>query len=187
MNAQDELASLIGRHVAKDGINPTPIPRLKLIQGSRPTEPRHALHEPALCIVARGKKRVLLGEEAYLYGPERYLIVSVDLPVAAQVLATNPDDPYLCFRLALDAAMSREFREHDRARHRAAARTPRSTGDLARRPGCGQDRRRGDPALPLRRQHRHGPACHRRPRDRRAAHRIGRRRSVFAQIINRRG
>lgn len=109
MNGQDELASLIGRHATEDGINPTEIPRLNLIRGSRPTGPRHGVHEPALCIVARGKKRVLLGEEAFLYGPEQYLIVSVDLPVVAQVLEADPENPYLCFRLDLDAAMLGEL------------------------------------------------------------------------------
>lgn len=109
VNAQDELASLIGRHATEDGTNPTGIPRLKLIQGSRPTEPRHALHEPALCIVARGRKRVLLGEQAYLYGPEQYLVVSVDLPVIAQVLEADPESPYLCFRLDLDTTMLGEL------------------------------------------------------------------------------
>lgn len=104
MSGQDELASLIGRHTTEDGVNPTGIPRLNLIRGSRPTGPLHALHEPALCIVARGKKRVLLGEEAFLYGPGQYLVVSVDLPVVAQVLEADPEAPYLCFRLDLDAA-----------------------------------------------------------------------------------
>lgn len=59
MSGQDELAPLIGRHATEDGINPTEIPRLNLIRGSRSTGPLHALHELALCIVARGKKRVL--------------------------------------------------------------------------------------------------------------------------------
>lgn len=109
MNGQDEMASLIGRHATEDGTNPARIPRLKLIRGSRPTGPRHALHEPALCIVARGKKRVILGDEVYLYGPERYLVVSVDLPVVAQVLEADPESPYLCFRLDLDAAVIGEL------------------------------------------------------------------------------
>ncbi len=105
MDRQDELAALIDRHATEDGTNQTGIPRLNLIRGSRPTGLRYALHEPALCIVARGKKRMLLGEKAFLYGPERYLLVSVDLPVVAQVLEADPQDPYLCFRLDLDAAM----------------------------------------------------------------------------------
>ena len=109
INARDELAALIGRHAAADGINPTPIPRLSLIRDSHPTEPLHALHEPALCIVARGRKRVLLGKEAYLYGPEQYLVVSVDLPVVGQVVDATLEKPYLCFRLNLDAAILGEL------------------------------------------------------------------------------
>ena len=109
MNGQGELASLIGRHATENGTNPTGIARLNLIRGSRPTGPRHALHAPALCIVARGKKRVIVGDEAHLYGPDQYLIVSVDLPVVAQVLEADPENPYLCFRLDLDAAVIGEL------------------------------------------------------------------------------
>lgn len=109
MDRQEELAGLIERHATEDGTNPTGIPRLNLIRGSHPTGPRYGLHEPALCIVAGGKKRVLLGDKAFLYGPEQYLIVSVDLPVVAQVLDADPENPYLCFRLGLDATMLGEL------------------------------------------------------------------------------
>lgn len=109
MYGRDELASLIGRHATENGTNPTEIVRLNLIRGSHPTGPRHALHEPALCIVAQGKKQVILGDATYLYGPDQHLIVSVDLPVVAQVLEADPDNPYLCFRLDLDAAVIGEL------------------------------------------------------------------------------
>ena len=52
---------------------------------------------------------MLLGEEAYLYGPEQYLVVSVDLPVVGQVVDATLEKPYLCFRLDLDAAILGEL------------------------------------------------------------------------------
>jgi AraC-like DNA-binding protein len=96
------LAALIERNVATDGIQPTAIPRLFLIRSSQPTEPFHVLHEPALCLVAQGRKQVMLGGELYSYSREQCLVVSVDLPVVAQVIEASPETPYLCLRLDLD-------------------------------------------------------------------------------------
>ncbi|MBP2231811.1 hypothetical protein J2847_005130 [Azospirillum agricola] len=49
------LAALIERYAGEDGVHATALPRVVLIRSSRPTEPLHTLHEPALCIVAQGR------------------------------------------------------------------------------------------------------------------------------------
>ncbi len=99
---QSELAALIAQNLGTDGVHATAIDRLFLIRSSQPTAPLHALHEPALCIVAQGKKQVMLADEIYVYGPDQCLVVSIDLPVAGQVIEATPTVPYLCFRLDLD-------------------------------------------------------------------------------------
>ncbi len=104
MRQIDELAVLVGRLATTDGIHQTPIPRLALTRSAQPTEPMHALHEPALCIVVQGRKRVILGEGIYHYDASRYLVVSVDLPVIGQVIEATADEPYLGIRLDLDPA-----------------------------------------------------------------------------------
>ena len=97
-----ELAALIDQFSAADGVHPTPIPRLLLIRSSQPTEPLHTLHEPALCIVAQGRKQVMVRETIYDYDPTHYLVVSVDVPIIGQVIEASPAQPYLCLRLDLD-------------------------------------------------------------------------------------
>jgi AraC-like DNA-binding protein len=99
-----ELAALVARFTPGDGIHETAVPRLALIRAAHPSEPLHVLHEPAVCIVAQGRKLVMLGDEVFDYGGARYLVVSVDLPVAGQVVEASPEVPYLCFRLTLDPA-----------------------------------------------------------------------------------
>lgn len=99
---QSRLASLIERNIDADGIHATAVPRLFLMRASQPTAPLHALHEPALCIVAQGRKQVMLAGEVYFYDPEQYLVVSVDLPVVGQVIGATPTAPYLCLRFDLD-------------------------------------------------------------------------------------
>lgn len=109
MDRQDELSCLIDRYATEDGVSPTEIPRLFLVRASRPTEPIHTLYGPALCVVAQGKKQVLLGEEVYPYNRDQHLVVSVDLPMIGQIVEACPETPYLSFQLDLDAAMLGEL------------------------------------------------------------------------------
>lgn len=99
---QSELARLIEHHTGADGIHATEIPCLFLSRSSQPSTPLYGLHEPALCIIAQGRKEVLLTGNRFLYGPEQCLVVSVDLPVVAQVTEATPDVPYLGLRLDLE-------------------------------------------------------------------------------------
>ena len=99
-----ELAGLIGRYAEADGIHATAVPRLSLIRSSVPTEPIHALHEPAVCFVAQGRKQVLAGRSVHVYDSAKYLVVSVDVPVVGQILEASAEAPYLCLRLDLDPA-----------------------------------------------------------------------------------
>lgn len=105
MNLASDLASFIEQYASGDGVHETAIPRLVLIRASQPTEPLHALHEPALCIIAQGAKQVLLGDQVFAYDAAKYLVVAVDVPVVGQVTQATPDAPYLCLRLDLDPAM----------------------------------------------------------------------------------
>lgn len=100
-----ELTGLLARLMPADGIQQSAISRLSLIRASQPTEPLHALHEPAVCIVIQGRKQVMLGDRVYHYDASRYLVVSVDLPVIGHVIEAAADKPYLCIRLDLDPVM----------------------------------------------------------------------------------
>ena len=101
----NELAELIARYATSDGVHPTPHPRLFLVRLSQPTLPQHAVHEPALCIIAQGRKQVTIGPKAYVYDPSKYFVVSVDVPVTGRVVEATPQRPYLCFRLDLDTSL----------------------------------------------------------------------------------
>jgi AraC-like DNA-binding protein len=101
-NRQSELAGLIGRNIDADGMRATAIPRLFLMRASQLTEPLPSVYEPALCVVAQGRKQVVLADEVYFYGPEQCLVISVDLPLVGQVIEATPAEPYLCMRLELD-------------------------------------------------------------------------------------
>ncbi|MEK7343371.1 MAG: AraC family transcriptional regulator [Pseudomonadota bacterium] len=105
----DALAEQIARYAEDDGLIETAIPRLALVRWSGEGEPIHMVQRPALCIIARGEKRVLLGDAVLTYGPASYLIASLDLPITGTVTRASVAEPYLCFCLYLDPAILSEI------------------------------------------------------------------------------
>ena len=101
-NQRSGLASVIARNIEADGMHATAIPRLFLMRASQITEPLPSVYEPALCIVAQGRKQAMLADEIFIYGPEQLLVVSVDLPIVGQVIEATAAKPYLCLRLDID-------------------------------------------------------------------------------------
>lgn len=103
------LAEQIARYADRDGIMDTGIARLALVRSSQTGEPVHMVQRPALCIIAQGAKRVLLGDAVIDYGPASYLVASLDLPITGAVTQASQGAPYLCFCLYLDPAMLSEI------------------------------------------------------------------------------
>ena len=104
MDRMDERKAAIAQFATTDGIQATPIEGMSLVRISHPSEPMHAVHHPALCIVAQGRKRVIAGDRIMNYDAANFLVVSVDTPVIGQVVEATPEEPYLCVKLELDAA-----------------------------------------------------------------------------------
>jgi AraC-like DNA-binding protein len=97
------FAALIRACAPHDGSFAQRIPGIWAIRYSRKSaELVHAVQRPALCIVAQGRKSVMLGREVYEYKPPRMLVYSVDLPIAAQITRASAVEPYLCFMLELE-------------------------------------------------------------------------------------
>ena len=99
-----KLARLISAHAPHDGMFDLRVPGLHVSRTSRTNVEcaHHALGLPALCLIARGAKTVIVGEEVYEYDPSRMLVFSVALPVAAQVTQASQAQPYLALRLDLE-------------------------------------------------------------------------------------
>ncbi|WP_207483539.1 AraC family transcriptional regulator [Arenibaculum pallidiluteum] len=104
MDRRRELAELVARHMTEDGVRRTELPRVSLIRSSRTTEPLPVVYEPTLCLVAQGRKQVMLGDTVFQYDTAQFLVASVEVPVIGQVIEATPEEPYLCFCLHLDTA-----------------------------------------------------------------------------------
>jgi len=96
------LKKSIARWTDKGGLIETAIPGLSLYRLDEPTPPTSIMYEPRICMVAQGAKRVLLGDDTYVYDEHHLLIASVDLPTVVQIIKASRKKPYLGLVLKLD-------------------------------------------------------------------------------------
>src|ERR1035437_3920175 len=100
--AVETLGKSIARWTEKGEQHTTAVPGLSLFRRDEPNVPISRMYEPSICLVAQGAKRVLLGEDTYVYDAHHYLITSVHLPTVVQIIEASPVKPYLGLRLKLD-------------------------------------------------------------------------------------
>jgi AraC-like DNA-binding protein len=99
-----ELAEHIARAMPTDGVA-EPLPGLSLGRLSASQGKVFGVIKPSFCVIAQGSKEVLQGDSRYVYDPAHYLIATVDLPRASQVLEASPERPYLSLTLTLAPAL----------------------------------------------------------------------------------
>jgi AraC-like DNA-binding protein len=100
--ALEALGKSIARWAVEDGPLMTAIPGFLLSRRSAPTQPKSTMYEPSICLVAQGAKRVLLGDDTYVYDVHHSLITSLDLPTVVQVIQASREKPCLSLVLKLD-------------------------------------------------------------------------------------
>jgi AraC-like DNA-binding protein len=105
-NGMEGALAALGESIARwteQGDQPmTAIPGLSLSRRDAPTQPRSHMYEPILCVIAQGAKRVLLGDDTYVFDAHHFLITSLDLPTVVQIIHASREQPYLSLRLQLD-------------------------------------------------------------------------------------
>jgi hypothetical protein len=100
--ALEGLHTSIARWTEQGELHTSAIPGLSLFRREEPTGPISGMYEPSVCLVAQGAKRVLLGDDTYVYDARHYLITSVQLPTIVQIIEASPEQPYLGLRLKFD-------------------------------------------------------------------------------------
>lgn len=96
------LAESIARWTDQGDQLETAIPGLSLWRRDEPTEPTSGMYEPSICWAAQGAKRVVLGDDTYVYDAHHFLITSVDLPTVWQIIEASREKPCLGLVLKLD-------------------------------------------------------------------------------------
>ncbi|MBT1157147.1 AraC family transcriptional regulator [Aminobacter anthyllidis] len=111
---QRKLAEAIEKRTAGEDDRVTAIANLSFFRREQLAGPIPCLIEPSIVFVAQGAKQLLIGEHAYTYDTERFLIASLDLPGSSQVLEGSPEKPCLGLALRLDLRVISELVAHVR-------------------------------------------------------------------------
>lgn len=98
----NDLAKQALELTGSDNQRQTLIKGLEINKWSHATNPTRYSMKPSICLIAQGMKRVILGEETYVYDASQFLISSVDLPVVANIVEASADKPYVGIVLELD-------------------------------------------------------------------------------------
>ena len=106
----------------------TAIPGLELHRWESPTEPHSYMFSPHLCLIAQGTKQILLGDEAYLYDAQSFVVSSVELPLVSKIMEASPEKPYLGLTLELDLQEISQLMLHDSVATRPECPTDRGIG-----------------------------------------------------------
>ncbi|MBK5415991.1 AraC family transcriptional regulator [Pseudomonas sp. TH31] len=101
---REELAAIIRRNTSEDGNYATAVSSLFMSRHSQTHQFAPVLAQPALCIMAQGRKEVRLADEVFNYDPLNYLVVSVSMPVTGRVVTVTSEEPILAVRLDIDPA-----------------------------------------------------------------------------------
>jgi len=126
--ALEALATRIARWTGRGDRVVTAISGLSLYRQGRPTQPASGMYEPSICLIAQGAKRVLLGDDVYVYDAKNFLITSVDLPTVWQIIKASPEKPCMGLVLKLDL---REISQLMVDSHLPSPRTQQSSRGMA--------------------------------------------------------
>ncbi|MGH3253647.1 MAG: AraC family transcriptional regulator N-terminal domain-containing protein [Trebonia sp.] len=97
----EEICGLIARHAR--GVSRTTIEGL-LVSRVKTAEPEYSLTEPLLVVMARGCKRLLLGDHVIEHRAGHCLVVTTNLPVTGHFVGASPGSPSLAAAVVLRPA-----------------------------------------------------------------------------------
>lgn len=100
--ALEAVRNSIARCTENGELHTSAVPGLSLYRRTERTEQTCGMYEPSICLIAQGAKRVMLGDDTYVYDAHNYLITSVNLPTIVQITEASPEKPYLGLKLKLD-------------------------------------------------------------------------------------
>ncbi len=100
---ENRMVELLEELVPADGLVELVDGKVHLFRISEPSTRKPQNYEPGIMILAQGKKRIFIGDKAYVYDPMNYLVLSVPVPLECDTDA-NPAKPLLGLKIRVDAA-----------------------------------------------------------------------------------
>ncbi|HRV91097.1 MAG TPA: AraC family transcriptional regulator [Anaerolineae bacterium] len=97
-----KLAALVEQHTAQEGVSYTGIESLGTFKAASTRMRMPDYYEPAIVMVAQGKKRCYIGNKAYEYGAGDYLILFLPMSLDVEIVNASPDHPFLAAGVRID-------------------------------------------------------------------------------------
>src|SRR5579862_7149113 len=121
-----DLVAELAAAAAQIGANTGLWPGLTIYRFTGPAGPTwEEIQSLSLCIVAQGRKAVVVDGERHLYDPFHYLVLSSHLHFQAEILEATIGRPFLSFVLQIDPALVRQVSSDMLERRTTAFRSPR--------------------------------------------------------------
>ncbi|MDO5356937.1 MAG: AraC family transcriptional regulator [Conchiformibius sp.] len=100
-----KVLHLVSKLAQHNGINSTALPNMEVYCfADVPTPPLYSTYPLSLTLTVQGRKRLLYGKQILEYGAGEAVLITMDLPLSAQIIQAEPLQPYLCVHIGLDAA-----------------------------------------------------------------------------------
>ena len=81
---------------------PQELPSLSMYRMSNPVGPICGLYQPSVGLIVQGRKRVLLGGDAFVYDPRHFLVTALNVPTVSNILEATPERPFMALLMTLD-------------------------------------------------------------------------------------
>jgi AraC-like DNA-binding protein len=105
---QQRMVELLRTLAPAEGMTDAPLEGVKFLRANHPMPRRPVMYEPSIVIVCQGRKRGYLGDHAYIYDAQQYLVLSVPLPFECETEA-SVDEPFLGISVRVDLTMVAEL------------------------------------------------------------------------------
>ncbi|MCB0177959.1 MAG: AraC family transcriptional regulator [Anaerolineae bacterium] len=97
-----KLAALVEQHTVQEGVSYTGIESLGTFKAASTRMRMPDYYEPAIVMVAQGKKRCYIGNQTYEYGAGDYLILFLPMSLDVEIVNASPDHPFLAAGVRID-------------------------------------------------------------------------------------
>ena len=98
----EKLVTLVEQHALQEGAHFTSLESLGTFKSSTTQIRTPNYYEPAIVLVAQGKKRCYAGSQAYEYGTGNFLILFLPMALNVEIVEASSDKPFLAAGIHID-------------------------------------------------------------------------------------
>ncbi|WP_371860967.1 AraC family transcriptional regulator [Pseudoduganella flava] len=106
---QGRMVRLMAVLAPNEGYTLCGLPGVKFMRANAVRPRGKVLYEPCIVIVCQGHKRGYLGDQAFDYHSQQFLVLSVPLPFEGETLRATPAEPLLAISIPIDLQLAAEL------------------------------------------------------------------------------